>query len=378
MSYNHPYYGGASSSRPPGPSDDDLNEARQGLRLLKAKMRRQSLSWQKEQRAAEQGLPAPGIPQPSHPSYPSSSYSSRPQAAAARPVPGASRVSPGQIARQPQPFSPEDDTSMLPARGGGIGGGGGWSARPLQMSSRERLGQGGDEGRGEGVAVSGVVGGRGFEVLRQPVGAASGGVGAASGGGIPNEEDAVAEPVDLTECDGCGRSFRPEALAKHRKVCQKVFQQKRKPFDVAALRVSGVDGGPEALRRLRHDQRKAKRKTGQGSGGDAPIKKTPAWKQQSEAFRAAIAASRATTDEARQEAQARLDAVGPDPSMVSCPHCGRTFNQDAAKRHIPICEKTFAKKGGRLAKGGGTLAAAGGGMAASASAPSFPKRGGRR
>lgn len=37
----------------------------------------------------------------------------------------------------------------------------------------------------------------------------------------------------LEECpEGCGRKFKPETLQKHIKICQKVFQGKRKPFKV--------------------------------------------------------------------------------------------------------------------------------------------------
>jgi hypothetical protein len=35
---------------------------------------------------------------------------------------------------------------------------------------------------------------------------------------------------------GCGRNFNPETLAKHEKICHKVFQSKRKAFDSAAFR----------------------------------------------------------------------------------------------------------------------------------------------
>ena len=32
-----------------------------------------------------------------------------------------------------------------------------------------------------------------------------------------------------------------------------------------------------------------------------------------------------------------------DPSFVPCPHCGRTFNEKAAERHIPRCKDIKAK-----------------------------------
>lgn len=52
-------------------------------------------------------------------------------------------------------------------------------------------------------------------------------------------------------------------------------------------------------------------------------------------------------------------AVGPPPELppieepeglVQCPNCGRKFGEEAAKRHIPVCERMNAKKG--LPRGG--------------------------
>ena len=52
-------------------------------------------------------------------------------------------------------------------------------------------------------------------------------------------------------------------------------------------------------------------------------------------------------------------AVGPPPDLppieepeglVQCPNCGRKFGEEAAKRHIPVCERMNAKKG--LPRGG--------------------------
>ena len=42
---------------------------------------------------------------------------------------------------------------------------------------------------------------------------------------------------ELYECGkGCGRQFNANVLAKHEKICEKVFQQKRKVFNTAAQR----------------------------------------------------------------------------------------------------------------------------------------------
>ena len=48
-----------------------------------------------------------------------------------------------------------------------------------------------------------------------------------------------------------------------------------------------------------------------------------------------------------------------DPDYVKCPTCGRTFNSQAAERHMPQCAKNPKMRVTRLAKGGGLGAAAG-------------------
>jgi len=40
----------------------------------------------------------------------------------------------------------------------------------------------------------------------------------------------------LIQCDTCERKFNAKALEKHSKICVKVFQTKRKAFDVAEQR----------------------------------------------------------------------------------------------------------------------------------------------
>lgn len=41
---------------------------------------------------------------------------------------------------------------------------------------------------------------------------------------------------------GCGRQFNVNTIAKHEKVCLKVFQSKRKVFNTAAQRQPDVEG----------------------------------------------------------------------------------------------------------------------------------------
>ena len=37
----------------------------------------------------------------------------------------------------------------------------------------------------------------------------------------------------LVECHDCGRSFNEQAIVRHRKICKKVFVDKRKQFNAA-------------------------------------------------------------------------------------------------------------------------------------------------
>ena len=50
-----------------------------------------------------------------------------------------------------------------------------------------------------------------------------------------------AEFEDTVECNQCGRKFGRVAIAKHSKICQKVFFQKRKKFDMTKKRLGDLD-----------------------------------------------------------------------------------------------------------------------------------------
>ena len=57
--------------------------------------------------------------------------------------------------------------------------------------------------------------------------------------------------------------------------------------------------------------------------------KNAKWKEQSSQFREAMKAARGG-----KPAPAVVDS-----SLIPCKHCGRTFNEKAAERHIPFCAK---------------------------------------
>jgi hypothetical protein len=76
------------------------------------------------------------------------------------------------------------------------------------------------------------------------------------------------------------------------------------------------------------------------------------WKMQSEQFRANLRAAKMAEDgtEGYEEAAKQAAAMN-SQSLTPCPHCARTFNDEAAARHIPICARKAKeaqfKKGGK-------------------------------
>jgi hypothetical protein len=52
----------------------------------------------------------------------------------------------------------------------------------------------------------------------------------------PNVEEAPRDDGVREPCSSCGRKFNSAALAKHERICQKVFVDKRKAFDVKEQR----------------------------------------------------------------------------------------------------------------------------------------------
>ena len=59
-------------------------------------------------------------------------------------------------------------------------------------------------------------------------------------GGPCNIPEYAEYPNEARACPHCGRTFNPEPLAKHVKICKKVFKQQRKEFNSAKQRADEV------------------------------------------------------------------------------------------------------------------------------------------
>eukprot|EP00798_Chlamydomonas_sp_ICE-L_P014489 gene14489-20513_t len=170
------------------------------------------------------------------------------------------------------------------------------------------------------------------------------------GGSVPPGADDPGAGGPLSECRSCGRKFNQKALQKHAKICQKVFIQKRKTYNIAAARVEGSEAAKF------FDAKKGKPKSelrgGAGAKAAGGAGKKAKWKQQSEALRHAMKSNR-MMEEAKAQGKditkMNFD-VGPTPEVdddrVPCPHCGRKFSEKAAERHIPYCATKNGGGGG--------------------------------
>jgi len=164
-------------------------------------------------------------------------------------------------------------------------------------------------------------------------------------------------------------------LEKHRKICKKVFMQKRKQFNSAANRLGELDNAGELIANAQKIEREVQNnanKPKEEKKNEKAQQNVPEWKKKSLEFRAAMLAAKAAGGDAEAQAKAQdlqqeMNAAGlNDPDKVAagtieCPHCDRTFKQEAGERHIAICVKTFGGKsgGGRLVRGGGRSMQAG-------------------
>lgn len=182
----------------------------------------------------------------------------------------------------------------------------------------------------------------------------------------------------LIPCPDCGRSFKADSLERHKQICKKVFQQKRKQFNSAANRLGEFENANELIANASKIERQKDAPKEVPDKAAKKDKSVPKWKAQSLAFRQAILAAKGSSDpeaakkaaELQKEINAANLASGGnvmESDMVRCPHCGRTFNKEAGERHIAICLKTFGKKLGR-----GPPGVQGGGKAPRPSKPSTP------
>ena len=152
------------------------------------------------------------------------------------------------------------------------------------------------------------------------------------------EED---DDESLIECgEGCGRSFKPKVLEKHENVCRKVFQSKRKAFDVASIRQKEyIEQEPNLKAKI--GKKGASSKTDAKKKDDAKVAK---WKLESAQLRTRLRVAR--NEDVTDSKEAKLLQTFEKQDTVTCPNCKRNFNTEAGNRHVPFCAERA--KAGKL------------------------------
>ena len=154
------------------------------------------------------------------------------------------------------------------------------------------------------------------------------------------------EGEPTSPCPHCGRKFVATALAKHTKICQKVFQKKRKAFNTQKQRI--IDGEHASLMRQGQMMEKKMAKSNQHNKGGIPK-----WKLQSMEFRqicrggfgGPVQIGKSSKGGVKGKSSAGMQqsytpSVITD-SFIPCKFCNRRYNEEAYHKHLPGCERRY-------------------------------------
>ena len=144
----------------------------------------------------------------------------------------------------------------------------------------------------------------------------------------PGVAEQPTEEVRLVQCGSCGRSFNTDSIAKHEKLCAKVFKSKRKPFNSAKSRLTSAIQSADDAYKVKNIIRQGGISKEEAQA--AARKKRPTkWREKSAKLRSIKGGT--------------SQGAPPVEEFVPCPNCGRTFNEQAASRHIPKCKDIKAR-----------------------------------
>ena len=169
------------------------------------------------------------------------------------------------------------------------------------------------------------------------------------GGGMNMMSEQPDENEPTSPCPHCGRSFRMDVLTKHQKICQKVFQKKRKPFNMQKQRM--VDSEQMSLMKMGQKQVAKNPKLNskvQQKGG------IPKWKLQSMEFRqicrggfggpVKIGGGGKKTGGIGKGSGGNMPAYTPsviNDGFIPCKFCNRRYNDEAYHKHLAGCERRY-------------------------------------
>nr|CAD2123450.1 unnamed protein product [Meloidogyne enterolobii] len=137
-------------------------------------------------------------------------------------------------------------------------------------------------------------------------------------------------------CRICTRRFIKSSLDKHEQACKKLTKIQRKVFDSGKQRALNSDIPINDVRKVQKEREKM--------GGVFPRPQTN-WRERHEEFIGAVSASKQVGNALKTGAP-----LPPPPKTASnadyikCDFCGRSFNKNAAERHIEFCKEQNVRK----------------------------------
>nr|CAD2178117.1 unnamed protein product [Meloidogyne enterolobii] len=151
-------------------------------------------------------------------------------------------------------------------------------------------------------------------------------------------------------CRICTRRFIKSSLDKHEQACKKLTKMQRKVFDSGKQRALNSDIPINDVRKVQKEREKM--------GGVFPRPQTN-WRERHEEFISAVSASKQVGNALKTGAP-----LPPPPKTASnagkfnktknfknkfkdyikCDFCGRSFNKNAAERHIEFCKEQSVRK----------------------------------
>lgn len=135
----------------------------------------------------------------------------------------------------------------------------------------------------------------------------------------------------LLPCIICNRTFKPESLEKHIKICEKSANKKRKAFDSSKQRIQGT----ELAEFCPVIPKKAEK---------SPVRKfKSAWKEKHLEFVRAIRQARGINEVPGKRSLPSAVAQTRPANHEKCPHCERNFGPKAFDRHIEWCKEQKAR-----------------------------------
>ncbi|XP_043254218.1 uncharacterized protein LOC122398440 [Colletes gigas] len=138
----------------------------------------------------------------------------------------------------------------------------------------------------------------------------------------------------LMPCAICARTFMPQSLEKHTRICERSTGRKRKPFDSSKQRIQGTELAEFLPRQERRRQ-------------DDKSCRSRSWKQTHDEFLRAIRAARCELEDTTMQKQSSPNAPSSAPTRANeqgvCPTCNRHFGIKAYDRHVAWCKERVTR-----------------------------------